>query len=236
MSDLESPAGRRGSLQPPRAETGNPLAEWRERLELLVARPVEPGRWAFVAVAVVAAALAGVLLVRRQAPPPELNLPMAGSAAEAAVASTTTTTAPELVVHAAGAVRRPGVYRVPPTARVVDLIEQAGGPTEAAQLDAMNLAALLVDGQRVHVPRLGEVDPGASGAEVGTPSASGSVIDLNTATAEQLDTLPGIGPATARSILDERRRKGRFGSVDDLLDVRGIGEAKLAEIRPLVRV
>ncbi|MGC1511969.1 MAG: helix-hairpin-helix domain-containing protein [Acidimicrobiales bacterium] len=234
MSDLESPAGRRGSLQPPRVETGNPLAEWRERLELLVVRPVKPTRWAFVAVAVVAAALVGVLLVRRQAPPPELSLPMAGTAAEAAVASTTTTTAPELVVHAAGAVRRPGVYRVPPTARVVDLIEQAGGPTEAAQLDAMNLAALLVDGQRVHVPRLGEVVPGASVAELGTPS--GSVIDLNTATAEQLDTLPGIGPATARSILEERRRKGRFGSVDDLLDVRGIGEAKLAEIRPLVRV
>ncbi len=236
MSDLESPSGPRGSLQPPRAETASSLAEWRERLELLVARPVEPGRWAIVAVAVVAAALVGVLLVRKQAPPPELNLPMAGSAAETAVASTTTTTAPELVVHAAGAVHRPGVYHLPPTARVVDLIERAGGPTEAAQLDAMNLAALLVDGQRVYVPRVGEVDPGGSGAEAGAPSGSGSVIDLNTATAEQLDTLPGIGPTTARSILDERRRRGRFDSVDDLLDVRGIGEAKLAEIRPLVRV
>lgn len=235
MSDSDAPDS--STVAPPWSYSSAPTAfdAWRERLELLISRPSDPGRWAIVVVAVVAALVVGVLLVRKQTPPPELSLPMAGSATEAAVTSSTTTVVAELVVHAAGAVNQPGVYRLTATARVVDLIERAGGPIKEAELDALNLAAPLTDGQRVYVPREGEVVSGP--LDVGGSSGeAGLVLDLNTATAEQLDTLPGVGPATARSILDERTQKGRFGSVEDLLDVRGIGEAKLAEIRPLVRV
>lgn len=236
MSDTESPVEPSDLPQGRGGVTGTPLAEWRERLALLASHPPEPGRLAVVVVVVLGAVLFGILLVRRQAPPPELNLPMAGGAVEEAIASTTTTAPPDLVVHAAGEVQHPGVYRVASPARVMDLIDRAGGPTEAAQLHAMNLAAPLVDGQRVYVPRVGEIDPGGVPGDSAVPSGAGQAIDLNTAGVEQLDTLPGIGPATARAIIEERGRRGRFDSVEDLLDVRGIGEAKLAEIRPLVRV
>lgn len=222
-----------------------PLEQWRERLELLLTRPTEPGRWAIVAVVVVIAVVIGVLLVRRQTPAPELSLPMAGSADEAAIAPSTTTTLVEIVVHAAGALHRPGVYRLFSGVRVVDLIERAGGPTDDAQVDALNLAAPLVDGSRIYVPRHGEVALNVQGSGIDSSGSSSSesgvlptgvLLDLNTATAAQLEQLPGVGPSTARSILQERERKGRFDSVEDLLDVRGIGEAKLSEIRPLVRV
>lgn len=236
MSESERPVESPGVPQRRAGETGMSLVEWRERLAILTARPPEPARFAVVVVVVLAAVTLGILLVRRQAPPPELNLPMAGSAVEAAIASTTTTVPPDLVVHAAGEVRHPGVYRVPSPARVMDLIDRAGGPTEAAQLHALNLAAVLVDGQRVYIPRVGEVDPGGVSGDPSMPAGPGRVINLNTAGVEELDTLPGIGPATARAIIEERGRRGRFDSVEDLLDVRGIGEAKLAEIRPLVRV
>lgn len=218
---------------------GNPpLIEWRQNIEKLLDRPSESPRWVVVGLVVFAAVVGGALLVRRQSTPPEVNLPMADSAFEAKIASSTTTTLPELVVHAAGAVNRPGVYRLPPSSRVVDLVERAGGPSDSAQLERLNLAAPLVDGSRIYVPRKGESDPGLSNDQTGSAgaSAANSVLDLNTATAEQLDGLPGIGPSTAKKILDERKRVGRFRSVEDLLEVRGIGEAKLSDIRSLVRV
>ncbi len=149
--------------------------------------------------------------------------------------SVTTTTAPAapLVVHVAGAVASPGVRRLPPGSRVIDAVEAAGGLRADADTDRVNLAAELVDGTQVYVPAVGEpVPPGASGS---SGEASGP-IDLNTADATALETLPGVGPATAAAIIDHRERNGPFTSVDGLLDVRGIGEAKLAQIRDLVRV
>ena len=148
----------------------------------------------------------------------------------------------EIVVHAAGAVARPGLQRLAVGARVADLLDVAGGPTPDADLDRLNLAAPLADGQRLYVPRLGEttpapVSPEGGGGAVGSGDATGGAagpIDLNTATAEQLDALPGIGPATSAAIVDHRERNGPFGSVDDLLDVRGIGPAKLEGLRDLV--
>ncbi|HUP70288.1 MAG TPA: helix-hairpin-helix domain-containing protein [Acidimicrobiales bacterium] len=143
-------------------------------------------------------------------------------------------------VHAAGAVARPGVYRVRAGGRVSDLLDAAGGPAADADLDQVNLAAKVADGERVYVPRRGEAPPpvaGPSGAGAsGVGGASSGPVNLNTATLEQLDGLPGIGPATAQAILDYRKTRGRFRSVDELMEVRGIGEAKLAAIRSKVRV
>jgi competence protein ComEA len=169
----------------------------------------------------------------------------------AAGQSTTTTAAPVIVVHAAGAVTRPGLYRLPRDARVADLLDQAGGPTPDTDLDRVNLAAPLADGQRLYLPRRGESEPPVVGPDGGTaPSGGGASpgsgagpgsgtagpIDLNRATAEELDTLPGIGPATAAAIIDHRERNGPFTSIDGLLDVRGIGPAKLEGLRDLVAV
>lgn len=216
------------------------LTTWREHIELLGSgAPVTPGRVAAGAVAVVVAVVVAVAVLRGPPPPPEVTLPLAGGPGDPAVTSTTTTTvAAEALVHAAGAVAVPGVYRLPANARVADLVEAAGGPLADGDLDRLNLAAPVVDGQQVYVPREGEAVPEAAGgpSDAGAGGSGGGVVDVNTADADTLDTLPGVGPATARAILDERERRGRFASVEELLDVRGIGEAKLEALRDLVRV
>jgi competence protein ComEA len=130
--------------------------------------------------------------------------------------------------------------RLPGGARVADAVDAAGGLRPDADLDRLNLAAPLSDGQRVWVPIVGqdaprEVDPGGASPGAGTSGAP-AIVDLNTATASELESLPGVGPATAQAILEQRRRVGRFRSVDDLLDVRGIGPSKLAALRDRVRV
>ncbi len=136
-----------------------------------------------------------------------------------------------LTVHVAGAVRRPGVYRLRAGARVNDALRRAGGPTPAALLAGVNLAAKLEDGRQVIVPA--RSDPGApSPQQAATPQP----LDLNSATVEQLDELDGIGPATARRIVAHRERSGGFRSVDELDLVPGIGEGRMAMLRELVRV
>lgn len=150
-------------------------------------------------------------------------------------AATTSTLAP-LVVHVAGAVARPGLVRLPGGARVADALAAAGGPVEGADLDRVNLAAPLADGSRLYVPYVGRpVPPDETAAGSGGAGAP-AVLDLNTATAAELEALPGIGPATAQAIVEHRRRHGRFRSVEELLAVRGIGPAKLAQLRGRVRV
>lgn len=150
-----------------------------------------------------------------------------------------------VVVHVSGAVHAPGVVEADASARVFDAVTLAGGATERADLDRINLAAPLVDGERIHVLAIGEVavppvvapdrssslDTGASGLEA---EPGGAVLDINTATISQLETLPGVGPATARSIVGLREDRGPFLSVEELLDVAGIGTAKLALLRPYV--
>jgi competence protein ComEA len=212
---------------------------WKDRIELLTQSPhASPARLAAGAALAIALALGAWLLLRTPAgPPTETLLPMAGAAGDApagAPAATTTSAAAFVYVHAAGAVQQPGVYRLAAGSRVTDLIDAAGGPTTDADVDRLNLAALVADGERVYVPRVGEaaVEP-ASGD--GSGEAAGP-LDLNTATLEQLDALPGVGPATAQAILDERERRGGFTAVDQLLDVRGIGPAKLDALRDLVTV
>lgn len=160
-----------------------------------------------------------------------------------------TTTSVFLVIHVAGAVKQPGVHRVAAGARIDDAVRAAGGPTPGANVDALNLAAPLTDGSRVYVPTRGEtaapvvVDPTPAPGYVtaGAQSSGGATVasgpvDLNTATAEQLDTLPGVGPATAAAIIEYRTQHGRLRSVTELLEIRGIGDAKLASLRSKVRV
>jgi len=142
-----------------------------------------------------------------------------------------------LVVHVAGSVRRAGVYKLPEGARVAEAIARAGGASRRADLGALNLAAPLVDGQQVLVPR--RVAPGGAAAagagEAGTgATAAGAKVSLSTATIEQLDELPGVGPVTAQQIVDWRAANGPFRSVDDLDDVPGIGPARIEQLREVV--
>ena len=238
---------------------------WAARFALVRAA-VTPVRVVLAVVGLVAAVAFGVVFLRTPTRPAELVLPKAGDvppATTAAAAATTgssaaggpTTTATGggvgvVTVHAAGQVAAPGVYSVPGGARVADLITAAGGLLSDADVDRLNLAAKVVDGTRVYIPRKGETPPPESPAGDGagatvaagsaaagsTPGTPAGPVDLNTATVALLDTLPGVGPATANAIITYRTRNGRFKSVTELLEVPGIGPAKLEAIRPLVMV
>jgi competence protein ComEA len=155
------------------------------------------------------------------------------------------TTGASMVVHAAGAVQRPGVYVMTAGARAADVVFAAGGLAGDADADRINLAVTITDGSRLYIPRKGIEVPLVPVEQIsgGSPSGSGSTagdatgksatspINLNTATSEQLDSLPGVGPSTAASIIEYRTKIGRYKSVSQLLDVPGVGEAKLAAMR-----
>jgi competence protein ComEA len=142
-----------------------------------------------------------------------------------------------IIVDVAGWVRRPGVYEFAAGARVIDAIEAAGGARAGAELRALNLAAPLVDGTQILVPREGEAPP-AGAAPVAGPggTAPGGLVNVNTATAAELEALPGVGEVIAQAIVDYRTENGPFTSIDQLLDVSGIGDATLENIRDLVTV
>jgi competence protein ComEA len=133
-----------------------------------------------------------------------------------------------LYVHVVGGVRHPGLYRLPQGSRVADALARAGGATPKAQVELVNLAAPLADGQQIVVPRRGAL------AAAGVSGPTGGPVHLNTATLEQLDALPGVGPVTAQKILAYRQDHGAFGSVDELDAVSGIGPARLDELRKVV--
>ncbi len=171
----------------------------------------------------------------------------------ASTSASTTTTPAALVVDVAGAVTHPGPVRVAPDARVADAIAAAGGPRPDADLERVDRAARLSDGQRVYVPRRGQTDipevvgapdpasggaaaTGAPGTSTAADAATSGPVNLNTADLAALDTLPGVGPATAQAIIDHRTKNGPFRSVDQLLEVKGIGPAKFAELRARVTV
>jgi competence protein ComEA len=166
--------------------------------------------------------------------------PATGATEGAQLSSTTTSTsqAPLIYVQVAGAVRRPGVYQVAPGARVFQAVLQAGGFTEDADQQGVTLAARLTDGCRICVPRVGETLVGQTVAPEpqagGTGETATGPVSLNSATLEQLDSLPGVGPAIAQDIIAYREAQGPFTSVEQLTDVPGIGPAKLEKLRPLV--
>jgi competence protein ComEA len=206
---------------------------------------IDPGRRAAAALAGVAllAALAvgayvwhGRPQAQAVAPPPVMSAPAPGGPAAGSASAT------PLVVAVTGKVRRPGVVTVPTGARVIDVLKAAGGPLPGADLGMLNLARKVADGELVAVGVAGAPGapsgPAAAGAglPVGGPAGPAGPIDLNTATVAELDTLPGVGPVLAQRILDWRAQHGRFASVDQLSDVSGIGDARMAQLRDLVRV
>ncbi|MCB0966374.1 MAG: ComEA family DNA-binding protein [Ilumatobacter sp.] len=220
------------------------------------------GRLVLTALAVAIVAGGGFWLVRAPAPSAEATLPVAtvpAGGASVTLPPPSTTTAPAttgpvptvgpMTVHVAGSVAVPGVYELSAGERVHHAIARAGGATTDADLDALNLAEPLADGQRLYVPAVGALDhasipvltpsPGAAatGSDAGAvDTAPAGPVDLNAAGVDELDALPGVGPATAQAIVDDRERNGPFVSVDDLERVPGIGPSKLAALRDLVTV
>jgi competence protein ComEA len=178
---------------------------------------------------------AGLWYVRSLPKPVAITAGAAGGGEPAPAASASPPPAAVLLVDVAGWVRHPGVYEFEEGARVIDAIDAAGGARTGAMLESLNLAAPLTDGSQILVPKEGE--------QVATPpvagesgAASGGLIDVNTAGATELEALPGVGEVIAQAIVDYRTENGPFTSVDQLLDVSGIGDATLEDIRELVTV
>jgi competence protein ComEA len=176
---------------------------------------------------------AGLWYVRSLPRPVEVaTAPIGGTASAPASASPS----PEVVVlvDVAGWVRRPGVYEFTEGARVIDAIDAAGGARSGALLEALNLAAPLTDGTQILVPREGQ--EGVAPAPVTGGAVAGGLVNVNSAIATELEELPGIGEVIAQRIIDYRTENGPFSTVDELLDVSGIGDAILESIRELVTV
>jgi competence protein ComEA len=176
---------------------------------------------------------AGLWYVRSLPRPVEVaTAPSGGTAFAQASASPS----PEVVVlvDVAGWVRRPGVYEFTEGARVIDAIDAAGGARSGALLEALNLAAPLTDGTQILVPREGQ--EGVAPAPVTGGAVAGGLVNVNSAIATELEELPGIGEVIAQRIIDYRTENGPFATVDELLDVSGIGDAILESIRELVTV
>jgi competence protein ComEA len=176
---------------------------------------------------------AGLWYVRSLPRPVEVSTAPSGGGASA---PTSASPSPEIVVlvDVAGWVREPGVYEFTEGARVIDAIDAAGGARPGALLQALNLAAPLADGTQVLVPREGQ--EGVAPPPVSGGAVAGGLVNVNTATATELEELPGIGEVIAQAIVDYRTENGPFASVDQLLDVSGIGDATLEDIRDLVSV
>jgi competence protein ComEA len=212
-------------LEPPRAELEGPA----QAAAAAVIDPRSRGALAIAAVVVVAAVAAGVWLVRARpeavsVPPPQVERP---STAQPGVAGQQL-----LVVDVTGAVRRPGLRRLPPGSRVADAIRAAGGVLPGTKQPGVNLARKLVDGEQIVVG----APAAAPGSGAAGPPATGGPVNLNTATIEQLDSLSGIGPVTAQRIIEWREAHGGFTSVDQLREIDGIGERRFASLRPQVTV
>jgi competence protein ComEA len=252
-SRLWGPAerGERSAGFPPRPEPwGGPFERFADRVRELRGDPR-----AGIAALVLVALVAGLVWYRlgaggsTPAPParraPSTSFPAAtGSAAGAPATGGSPGAAKKgerVMVHVAGAVAKPGVYDLGAGARVIDAIEAAGGGVPEADLNRLNLAAKVADGQRVLVQRVGEAAPaapsagGSSETDASAADPSG-LVNLNAATQPQLEALPGIGPTLAKAIIAERERRGGFRSVNELRDVRGIGEKRFADLKDKVTI
>ena len=166
------------------------------------------------------------------------------STSASGVAASGDSSAQPIVAYICGAVAQPGVYDLEAGARVADLLKRAGGATTKADLSAVNLAAKLSDGQQVVVPKRGAVAAvaasGSAAGSAGTGATGGgsatAIVNLNTATSDELDALQGVGPATAQKIIDYRTTNGPFKTIEELKNVSGIGDAKFAALKPYVTV
>jgi competence protein ComEA len=183
--------------------------------------------------AVVSLIVGGVIGYFSPHPQPNASTIVVSTPPPAPTSFPTSTPGP-IRVHVSGAVRQPDVYELPAGCIVKDAVEAAGGPTDSADLDGINLAVELRDQQQVYVPRQGEVVPMAP-ASAGGGAASGPV-NINTATAAELETLPGIGPKTAEAIVEYREANGPFETIEDIMDVPGIGEGTFEKIKDRITV
>jgi len=221
------PAGRVGRL----AQRWLP-ARWR-------GARVDPGRMgaaAFAAVAAVAAVVAAIG-VWRDRPVPEPAPPLAAVSATPDIGPSVTPSSHGLVVSVVGKVVQPGLVRLPEGARVADVLDAAGGALPGTDLAGLNLARKVADGEQVAVgvPQPAEAAAGSAGGPAPAAGPPGKV-NLNQATLDQLDALPGVGPVTAQRILDWRTQHGRFSRVEQLREVDGIGERRFSQLRELVVV
>jgi competence protein ComEA len=214
VSDLKVPAG------------------WSDRFESVWGKRRDV--WPIAALLIVGVAC--VVFLRFRTPPPQIAPPATLPAASPTVGSSPI--GRPVFVHVAGAVRSPGLYELPDGSRVADAIEAAGGATVGADVSAVNLAELVMDGVKIEVPKRGEVVAAAASPSPGALSATGTsaAVNLNTADVPTLETIPGIGPVLAAAIVAHRDENGPFPSVDALLDVSGIGPATLESMRSYVTV
>lgn len=214
-----------------RSSAGERATEWGARLTRAVEfRPREVLALVAVGAAVLVVAVVAFLRAR--------PVPLASTAEPVAMptASASAPAARAIFVHVAGAVRRPGVYEFAEGARVIDALKAAGGATRGADVNAINLARPLADGEQVLVPKRGEAPPGGGASGASAPGEASGSVNLNTADAGALEALPGIGPVLAQRIVDYRTQHGPFRSVRDLLKIEGIGDKKFASIEPHVTV
>jgi competence protein ComEA len=228
---------------------------WRDRFRW------DPGRRGLAALGLAVVAVAAgttwwvatgsphAMPVHRTAPKPlpaSMTSSIAGAPPDSTTATGTSAIAPtppaSVVVDVAGKVRHPGVYTLSAGARVYEALRAAGGVRPGASTLALNMAAPVLDGEQIVVgiasvpPVVGAPPVTSAPAPGSSPSTSGALIDLNTATLDQLEALPGVGPVLGQNILDWRNANGRFTSVDQLRDVSGIGDVRLAQLRPLVTI
>lgn len=196
------------------------------------------GRMFSVLVTVPLLGVGGYLLLRTPAAPVETKIDYATTVPEPrAQRGLETETSTQIMVHVAGHVYSPGVYALDAGQRIVDAIRAAGGAEPIADLNSVNLALLVSDGDQVYVPAVGEVHHAPAVGRIGTASAGESgtfPVNINSATAADLDALPGVGPSTAAAIVSFRDQFGPFASTSDLLEVPGIGPAKFEAIKSLV--
>ena len=190
-----------------------------------------------ILVVVATLAGAGLWFTRSLPRPVDIAVPSRAASPDVASAPSASPSATvAIIVDVAGWVRRPGVYEFASGDRVIDAVDRAGGPRKGGDLTALNLAAPLTDGTQIMVPRPGVGIPGVTGSAGSGTSAGTALININTASETELETLSGVGPVTAAAIIDYRTQNGPFAAVDDLIDVSGIGPATLELIRPFVTV
>jgi competence protein ComEA len=191
-----------------------------------------------IVVIVLALGGAGLWYVRSMPRPIQVAAsgPATGAAPDVTGAASASPSAAPVIVDVAGWVREPGVYEFTAGDRIVDAIARAGGARRGADLAALNLAAPLVDGTQILVPREGAAPPGGVAGSATTGGTAGTLVNINTASATELEALPGIGEVLAATIVAYRDEHGAFASVDQLEDVSGIGPSTLEEIRDLVTI